>query len=318
MKLSRNIQFMIRSSTLWFKPCASGIIISFQVSLSYTLIMKLSSMLTLKRSLTIDMGNGSLSYKSTPLLLSINQVLRTRQPILLVEIYILSSMAIKVVGFDFLKQGYGSCKDFSIIFATLLAGDLGAYLDFSLHDGYLFKGTRLCLPSTSLREQVIWELHSRGAASNFGRDKTIAMTEDRFYWPSLNKDVARTISRCRTCQLAKGRKKNTGLYMPLSMPYMAWQDLRMDFVLGLPKTLRSHDSIFVAVDCISKMAHFIPCSKTMDVVHIAILFFKEIVRLHDLPTTIVSDRDAKFMSSFWRSLWKMLNTQLKFSLAFHP
>ena len=96
-------------------------------------------------------------------------------------IYILSSMAIQVVGFDFSKQGYGSCKNFSIIYATLLAGDLGAYLDFSFHDGYLFKGTHLCLPSTSLREQVIWELHSGGAAGHFGRDKTIAMTEDRFY-----------------------------------------------------------------------------------------------------------------------------------------
>ena len=122
-------------------------------------------------------------------------------------IYILSSMAIEVVGFDFLKQGYGSCKDFSIIYATLLAEDLGGYLDFSLHDGYLFKGTRLCLLNTSLREQVIWELHSRGAVGHFGKDKIIASIEDQFYWPSLKKDMARTISRCCTCQLTKERKK---------------------------------------------------------------------------------------------------------------
>ena len=199
-------------------------------------------------------------------------------------------MAIQVVGFDFLKQGYGSCKDFSIIYATLLAGDVGAYLDFLLHDGYLFKGTRLCLLSTSLQEQVIWELHSGGAAGHFGKDKTIAMTKDRFYWPSLKKHVARSISRCCTCQLAKGRKKNTGLYMPLPVPFMPWQDLSMDFVPGLQKTLRGSNSIFVVVDRLSKMAHFIPCSKIMDVVHIAKLFFKEIVRLHGLPKTIGSDR----------------------------
>ena len=117
------------------------------------------------------------------------------------------------------------------------------------------------------------------------------------------KDVTRHVERCGTCHRAKSHAQNTGLYTPLLVPTAPWEDVSMDFIVGLSRTQRNKDSIMVVVHHFSKMAHFAPCNKTLDASHLADLYFQEIVKFPGIPKTITFDRDPKFVSHFWHTLW---------------
>ncbi|RVW70926.1 Retrovirus-related Pol polyprotein from transposon 297 [Vitis vinifera] len=171
---------------------------------------------------------------------------------------LLVNMSTTTIGFEELKHCYDNDADFGDVYSSLLSGSKATCIDFQILEGYLFYKNRLCLPRTSLRDHVIWELHGGGMGGHFGRDKTIALVEDHFFWPSLKKDVWKVIKQCRACQVGKGSKQNTGLYTPLPVPSKPWEDLSMDFVLGLPRTQRGFDSIFVVVDRFSKNGTFYP------------------------------------------------------------
>nr|GEU99933.1 RNA-directed DNA polymerase [Tanacetum cinerariifolium] len=134
----------------------------------------------------------------------------------------------------------------------------------------------------------------------------------------IERDVNRLLERCRTSHIAKTHINNAGLYTPLFVPVAPWEDVSLDFVLGLPRTRRAKDSVMVVVDRFLKMAHFVPCSKTFDASQMARLYFAEIIKLHGILKTLTSDRDVKFVSHFWRTLWSCLGSKLQFSSSHHP
>jgi len=168
-----------------------------------------------------------------------------------------------------------------------------------------------------MRELLVREAHGGGLMGHFSVVKTLDVLHEHFYWPKMKKDVQRICDKCITCRKAKFRTQPHGLYTPFPVPKEPWVDISMDFVLGLPRSKRGRDSIFVVVDRFSKMAHFIPCHKTDDATNIVDLFFREIVRLHGVPQSIVSDRNVKVLSYFWKVLWGKLGTKLLFSTTCH-
>ena len=102
--------------------------------------------------------------------------------------------------------------------------------------------------------------------------------------------------------MEQGRSQNICLYTPLPLPERPWEDVSMNFVLGLPRTQKGHYFVMVVVDMFSNMAHFIPCKKTTNASEVVILFFKEIVRLHGLLGSMTYDRDTRFLGHFWQTL----------------
>nr|GEU89373.1 HSP20-like chaperones superfamily protein [Tanacetum cinerariifolium] len=170
---------------------------------------------------------------------------------------LITTMHIRVQGVDSYRELYCDDPDFREICSKC---DNGHFQQFSKLDGYLFKFAWLGIALCFLREAIILEGHAGGLAGHFGRDKTLTLLREQFYWHKMERDVNRLLKRCRTCHIAKTHSSNA------------------------------------VVDRFSKMDHFVPCSKTFDASQVAMLYFAEIVKLHGVPKTLTSDRDVKFGS----------------------
>jgi hypothetical protein len=102
------------------------------------------------------------------------------------------------------------------------------------------------------------------------------------------------------------------------VPEWKWEEIAIDFIVGLPRTQLGYDSIWVIVDRLTKVAHFVPVKTTYSGPQLAELYMSRIVCLHGVPKKIVSDRGTQFTSKFWERLHETLDTQLRFSSTYHP
>ena len=187
-------------------------------------------------------------------------------------------------------------------------------------DGVLRYEGRLCVPDTAgLRRQVMGEAHSARYSIHPGSTKMYHDLRCLYWWDSMKKDIAEFVAQCPNCQQVKiEHQKPGGLLQEIEIPTWKWEMINMDFITGLPRTQRKYDSIWVIVDRLTKSAHFLPVRTTYSAEDYARLYVREIVRLHGVPTSIISDRGAQFTANFWRSFQKGLGTQVNLSTAFHP
>jgi hypothetical protein len=176
---------------------------------------------------------------------------------------------------------------------------------------------RLVVPKVpGLCQKILDEAHLTRFFIHPRSNKMYHDLKQRFWWTKIKIEIARYVARCDTCQKVKAMHlKSAGELQPLPILAWKWEDISMDFIVGLPKTSRGFDSIWVIVDRLTKSAHFIPVQNTYPAMRYAKLYFEHIMSLHGVPKTIVSDR---FVSQFWKQMQESLGTKLLYSTAYHP
>jgi hypothetical protein len=153
--------------------------------------------------------------------------------------------------------------------------------------GVLWFEDRLVVPKNpELRKKVLDEAHLSKFSMHPDSNKMYHDLRSLYWWTRMKREIAKYVSEAGTLQ-------------PLPIPSWKWEDLSMDFIVGLPNTSRHHDSIWVIVDRLTKTAHFLPVHTTHRAEKYVEIYVDQIVRLHGIPKTIVSDRVAPFVARFW-------------------
>lgn len=180
-----------------------------------------------------------------------------------------------------------------------------------------FKNRVVIPPASSIITSLLHEFHNTPIGGHSGTLCTFKRLAQQFYWPSMQKTIKEYVAACDICQRAKYESLSpAGLLQPLPIPDQVWADISMDFIDGLPRS-DNHTSIMV-VDRLSKSAHMIPLAHPYTAKSVASKFVDNIVKLHGIPNSIVSDRDPFFVSSFWQELWRLSGTRLRMSSSYHP
>ncbi|WVZ52573.1 hypothetical protein U9M48_003621 [Paspalum notatum var. saurae] len=186
--------------------------------------------------------------------------------------------------------------------------------------GTLWYKNRIYVPNVdNIRKLILSEAHDTAYSIHPGSTKMYYDLKERFWWPGMKREVAEYVAVCDTCQRVKAEhQRPAGLLQPLKVPEWKWEEITMDFIVGLPRTQKGYNSIWVVVDHLTKVAHFIPVNITYSGARLAELYISRIVCLHGVPKKIISDRGSQFTSHFWEQLHDSLDTKLRFSTAYHP
>ncbi|KAL4562985.1 hypothetical protein LXL04_027016 [Taraxacum kok-saghyz] len=215
-------------------------------------------------------------------------------------------------------DGYESDPKIQRIMQRITTDPL-AYPKFALHNGRLYYKQKQVLPTNSpWIPRLLKEFHCSPSGGHSGYFQTYKKLSANIYWFGMTKTVQRFVQECDICQRYKSSTlAPAGLLQPLPIPSAVWEEISLDFITGLPKS-KGFEAILVVVDRLSKYCHFIPLKHPYTARSLADIFLKEIIRLHGIPKSILSDRDPLFLSKFWQEIFKMQGSELKVSSAYHP